>query len=179
MNNYKIFLRDESGELVETGQIEADTIQNAIVQINGNYDAIEKVEDGKNMRKIIGLCIAILVIVLIGATGYISYDTGYLDGYNSGYMHGQYESERKGNCATCDCFDSYIYQGGFHRDGILNWLSDDEYGKQMHIGYIGHYDYIFMKKFCENYGAGVCEVMDDSITIGGEEDERLYTYNWL
>lgn len=47
MNNYKIFLRDESGKLVETGQIEADTIQDAIVQINGNYDAIGKVEDEK------------------------------------------------------------------------------------------------------------------------------------
>ena len=47
MNNYKVFLRDESGELKETEQIEADTIQNAIVQINGNYDAIGKVEDEK------------------------------------------------------------------------------------------------------------------------------------
>ena len=47
MNNYKIFLRNEFGELVETEQIEADTIQNAIVQINGNYDDIVKVE-GEN-----------------------------------------------------------------------------------------------------------------------------------
>ncbi|MCK4528233.1 hypothetical protein KAW18_12750 [candidate division WOR-3 bacterium] len=47
MNNYKIFLRDELGKLVETEEIEADTIQNAIVQINGNYDNIVKVEDKK------------------------------------------------------------------------------------------------------------------------------------
>lgn len=47
MNNYKIFLRDELGKLVETEEIEADTIQNAIVQINGNYDDIVKVEDKK------------------------------------------------------------------------------------------------------------------------------------
>lgn len=35
------------------------------------------------MRKIIGLCIAILVIALIGAIGYISYDIGHSDGYSS------------------------------------------------------------------------------------------------
>ena len=49
MNNYKIFLRNESGELVETEQIKAETIQDAIVQINGNYDAIGKVEDEKEV----------------------------------------------------------------------------------------------------------------------------------
>lgn len=47
MNNYKIFLRNESGKLVETEQIKADTIQDAIVQINRNYDDIIKVEDAK------------------------------------------------------------------------------------------------------------------------------------
>ena len=45
MNNYKIFLRNEFGKLVETEQIKADTIQDAIVQINGNYDDIVKVEN--------------------------------------------------------------------------------------------------------------------------------------
>ena len=47
MNTYKIFLRNESGKLIETEQIKADTIQDAIIQINGNYDAIGKVEDEK------------------------------------------------------------------------------------------------------------------------------------
>ena len=47
MNNYKIFLRNESGKLVETEQIEADTIQDAIVQINGNYNDIVRVEEEK------------------------------------------------------------------------------------------------------------------------------------
>lgn len=47
MNNYKIFLRNDSGELVETEQIKADTIQDAIVQINGDYDDIVRVEDEK------------------------------------------------------------------------------------------------------------------------------------
>ena len=43
MNTYKIFLRNESSdELVETGQIKADTIQDAIAQIRGNYDSIRK-----------------------------------------------------------------------------------------------------------------------------------------
>ena len=47
MNNYKIFVRNKSGKLVETEQIKAYTIQDVIVQINGNYDAIGKVEEGK------------------------------------------------------------------------------------------------------------------------------------
>lgn len=52
MNNYKIFLCNESGELVETEQIEAETIQDAIVQINGEYDVIRKVdEERKNEYK--------------------------------------------------------------------------------------------------------------------------------
>ena len=51
MNNYKIFLRNESGELVETEQIEADTIQDAVVQINGNYNDIVRVEDEKYEKR--------------------------------------------------------------------------------------------------------------------------------
>lgn len=47
MNKYKIFLRNESGELVEIGQIKAETIQDAIIQINGEYDVIGKVEEEK------------------------------------------------------------------------------------------------------------------------------------
>ena len=51
MNNYKIFLRNASGELVETEQIEAITeaitIQDAIFQVNGNYDDIVRVEDAE------------------------------------------------------------------------------------------------------------------------------------
>ena len=47
MNTYKVSLRNESGELVETEQVKADTIHDAIVQINGNYSVIEKVENKK------------------------------------------------------------------------------------------------------------------------------------
>lgn len=49
MNNYKIFLRNESGELIETEQIRAYTIQDAIVQIKFKYDDIVKVEDEKEV----------------------------------------------------------------------------------------------------------------------------------
>ena len=45
MNNYKIFVGNENGKLVETEQIKAITIQDVVVQINGNYDAIGKVEE--------------------------------------------------------------------------------------------------------------------------------------
>jgi len=42
------------------------------------------------MNKIMGLCIiAVLVIALIGTTGYISYDLGHSDGYSSGYNSGK------------------------------------------------------------------------------------------
>ena len=36
-----------------------------------------------------GLCIVILVIALIGATGYIGYDIGHSDGYSTGYYSGK------------------------------------------------------------------------------------------
>ena len=41
------------------------------------------------MSKIMGLCIAVLVVLLLGATGYISYDIGHSDGYSSGYYSGK------------------------------------------------------------------------------------------
>ena len=42
------------------------------------------------MRKIIGVCVIIFVIALLGATGYVSYDIGHSDGYSSGYYSGKY-----------------------------------------------------------------------------------------
>ena len=47
MNNYKIFLCNESGKLIEAEQIKANTMQDAIVQIDNNYDTIEKIWDEK------------------------------------------------------------------------------------------------------------------------------------
>ena len=45
MNNYKIFLRNEFGELIETEQIRAYTIQDAIVQVKFKYDTIGRVKE--------------------------------------------------------------------------------------------------------------------------------------
>lgn len=41
------------------------------------------------MSKLIGLGIVILMVLLIGTTGYISYDFGHSDGYSSGYYSGK------------------------------------------------------------------------------------------
>jgi len=47
MNNYKIFLRDETGKLIEIGQIEAESIQDVIDRVSDNYDVIGKIIDEK------------------------------------------------------------------------------------------------------------------------------------
>lgn len=46
------------------------------------------------------LCIAVLVIAIIGAVGYFGYDIGHLDGYQEGYSDGNIE-------AVCEllCYD--------------------------------------------------------------------------
>ena len=53
-----------------------------------------------------GLCIAILVIALIGATGYISYDIGHSDGYNKGYSSGYETAGRNIYCEAC--YEGYL-----------------------------------------------------------------------
>ena len=45
MNNYKIFLRDETGKLVETGQIVAESIQDVVDRVSDDYDVIGKIRD--------------------------------------------------------------------------------------------------------------------------------------
>ena len=41
------------------------------------------------MSKLMGIVIAILVIALLGATGYTGYDVGYDEGHRSGYYYGE------------------------------------------------------------------------------------------
>ena len=44
MNQYIVFKRNKRGELIETEQIEATDIHDAIRQTNGTYDVIKKEE---------------------------------------------------------------------------------------------------------------------------------------
>ena len=48
------------------------------------------------MSKIMSACIVILMIALLGATGYISYELGHSDGYSSGYNYGVEVGTEKG-----------------------------------------------------------------------------------
>lgn len=59
-------------------------------------------EEDKGISKTVGFCIAVLVVVLFGAIGYISYSVGHSEGYSSGY-------NTAGRDAYCEvCYEGYL-----------------------------------------------------------------------
>ena len=81
------------------------------------------------MSKLIGVVIAMLVIALLSATGYVGYEIGHSDGYSEGYNRGSVIGCEVGTDVTAIIFQGYVICVKQHCDcpGWDSWaaFSDD------------------------------------------------------